>query len=298
MKETDIADFITIASESLCLAGDAIEHLFGLTPTDLGSSTKKDETPVTQADFLAEQVIAERILAGFPTLPLIREETDSVIPDADDIVCLIDPLDGTSSFERGFSTYGMQVGLVRRTNNRGELIASVIYEPQTGRLWQAARSCGAFMSVYDRNTKILKEGRRVSVSTPCQANEKSGMLIYDAAIKFRNIVPDQAAKAAILTEVLPLFRRVRMIGSLALQFAYVASGYAEATVADAVGGPYDLCGHLLVDEAGGRSSDLRRAPIDVFSCEVALATNGDCHDRLAEVLERAYSRIRQPGSTK
>jgi len=286
-----MAEFISVATESLCTAGDAIHDLFGLPPSELDTAAKADETPVTKADFISEQLISERLLAAFPGLPLLREETASDETGLQDIVCLIDPLDGTSSFERGMPSYGIQVGLVRRSGARFDLVASVVHEPQTGRLWQAARTCGTYMCNYDRVRKCLSGRRRVSVSPRSEANDRNGMLIYDAAVKFRDVVPDQSSKAYVLTEVLPLFRRVRMIGSLALQFAYVASGFAEATVADAVGGPYDLCGHLLVDEAGGRSSDLHKRPIDVFNCRVALATNGANHDAFAEILFGCYSHI-------
>ena len=60
---------------------------------------------------------------------------------------------------------------------------------------------------------------------------------------------------------------------------------------DAVGGPYDLCGHLLVDEAEGSSSDLAGSPINIFETKIAIATNGDRHQELAQCVSEAYKRF-------
>jgi myo-inositol-1(or 4)-monophosphatase len=78
---------------------------------------------------------------------------------------------------------------------------------------------------------------------------------------------------------------VRRDGSAALDLCYVAAGrldgYWELKLH-----PWDVAaGLLIVEEAGGRASDLHGGPVPRTGREV-LASNGLVHDALVEVLAR------------
>ena len=62
--------------------------------------TKKDNSPVTEADQAAEAIILEALVNIAPGVPVIAEEAFSAgqVPDIDDLFFLIDPLDGTKEF--------------------------------------------------------------------------------------------------------------------------------------------------------------------------------------------------------
>jgi len=288
MNNIDVTQFIEVAISAVCNAGKEIAYLFALSPNEIALDWKSDETPVTKADYLSEKLISETLLSQFPHLSLLREEAGVKGNSDDSIVCLVDPLDGTSSFSRGIPTYSILVALAEHTNSKTNVIACVVHEPQTGRIWYATKGEGAFLIYYNESKNEYSRPRKIHVSSPSIFPAEKAMIIYDAALKFRDVVPSVNAKLVALNACYPRFRRARMIGSLALQFAYVASGFAEATVADAIGGPYDLCGHLLVDEAGGQTSDLEICPIDIFKTKIAIATNGDRHNELAKILLQAY----------
>lgn len=285
----DTASFVAVASEAVVQAGDAIAPYFGLPADRLQAEFKGDETPVTKADHESERIISAALLDAFDDVALIREEAENTGNCSEGTICLIDPLDGTSSFFRGIPTYAILAALAERQGEKSQVTACIVYEPQTGRQWSAIKGGGAFLSTRTPGSQAFGEKHRVQVSDRGLFPADKAMVIYDAALRFRDVVPTVENKASALSGVLPLFRLGRMIGSLALQCAYVSSGFAEATVIDAVGGPYDLCAHLLVDEAGGQSSDLGGEPIDIFRTKLAIATNGDRHMELVEKVSDAYS---------
>ena len=289
MSEIRARSFVETAIDAVCEASREIADLFRVAPQEMGVTWKSDETPVTKADLLSEKVIRQVMLARFPTLSLLMEEAGGECK-TDGMLCLIDPLDGTSSFARGIPTYGILVALAEGTRANVAVVACVVHEPQTGRIWYAVRGEGTHLLYYDWSTHTFSDPRKIRVSSRGLFPPEKSMVIYDAALQFREVVPRVADKMVALNACFPMFRRARMIGSLALQFAYVASGFAEAAVADAVGGPYDLCGHILVDEAGGRTTDLELQPVHIFRTKVAIATNGDRHEELASTLRSAYQK--------
>jgi myo-inositol-1(or 4)-monophosphatase len=79
-------------------------------------------------------------------------------------------------------------------------------------------------------------------------------------------------------------RAVRRLGSALLDFAYVAAGrldgYWELGLS-----PWDVAaGRILVDEAGGRVTDLRGQPVDIDRPRI-VATNGRIHEEMLAVLK-------------
>jgi myo-inositol-1(or 4)-monophosphatase len=80
-------------------------------------------------------------------------------------------------------------------------------------------------------------------------------------------------------------RAVRRDGSAALDLCYVAAGRFDGFWELKLH-PWDVAaGLLLVEEAGGRASDLEGGPVPSSGREV-LASNGLVHDALVEVLSR------------
>ena len=81
---------------------------------------------------------------------------------------------------------------------------------------------------------------------------------------------------------------IRMTGSNIDQQRQVASGRADWTLTDAVGGFWDLVvGGFIIQEAGGRFTDLYGNPV-TEKTQVALGSNGILHDRLLAILQRHY----------
>jgi myo-inositol-1(or 4)-monophosphatase len=83
--------------------------------------------------------------------------------------------------------------------------------------------------------------------------------------------------------------RVEGIGSTAWKMACVAAGRADAFVARGPRSEWDVCaGSLIVEMAGGRSTDLRDRPFHFNRARTGMrgtvATNGHFHQALIEAI--------------
>jgi len=102
--------------------------------------TKADLTPVTVADREAEAAIKRVLRASFPAHAYFGEEEGR---EGDgDLLWLIDPIDGTRSFVRGYPMFSTQIALM----HRGELVLGVSSAAQFGEIAWARRGGGAFLN--------------------------------------------------------------------------------------------------------------------------------------------------------
>mgnify|MGYP006266844003 CR=1 FL=1 len=85
---------------------------------------KGDDTPVTQADRGAEEVIRRRINETYPEHGIIGEEYGEENPDAD-FVWVLDPVDGTFSFTYGIPLFGTLICL----KHEGRPVLGAIHQP-------------------------------------------------------------------------------------------------------------------------------------------------------------------------
>ncbi|HTY50266.1 MAG TPA: inositol monophosphatase family protein, partial [Steroidobacteraceae bacterium] len=90
-------------------AAEVIRAWYGRRPE---VTTKADQSPVTEADLRAEQVIRELLSARFPSHGFHGEETGRHGVGADS-VWLVDPIDGTKSFVRECPFFSTQIALLR-----------------------------------------------------------------------------------------------------------------------------------------------------------------------------------------
>jgi 3'(2'), 5'-bisphosphate nucleotidase len=104
--------------------------------------TKRDSSPVTEADRAAELIILAALARAAPGVPVIAEEEVAAgrIPAHDDIYFLVDPLDGTKEFVRGGDDYTVNIGLIE--GGRPKL--GVVFAPATGRLHTGCVGVGAW----------------------------------------------------------------------------------------------------------------------------------------------------------
>lgn len=103
---------------------------------------------VTVADEAAERYLTRRLEAALPGSRVVGEEAVARDRDVmralagDDPVWVVDPIDGTGNFAAGRPTFAVMAALVRR----GVTLAAWIHEPISGRMAQAERGSGAWLS--------------------------------------------------------------------------------------------------------------------------------------------------------
>ncbi|WP_449258205.1 histidinol-phosphatase [Chlorobium limicola] len=214
--------------------------------------SKRDDSPVTEADRQAEELIRSAIASRFPDDGLLGEEFEEK-PSDNGRRWIMDPIDGTRSFIHGVPLYGVMIAL----EEHGSLRLGAISFPALGHLFYAESGCGAFMN-----------GSPVSVS-PIGG-------IGEATVVFteKEYLLDPLSEHPV--------DRLRSVAGLVRGWGdcyghmLVASGRAEVAV-DKIMSPWDCAAVIpIVLEAGGRCFDYRgNTVIDgqgLVSCNAALGS--------------------------
>src|SRR5881396_1963493 len=108
---TDYACLLDDLAEAAREAGQAILEIVR---RGFEIESKRDASPVTEADRAAELIILAALARAAPGVPVIAEEEVAAgrIPARDDVYFLVDPLDGTKEFVRGGDDYTVNIGLI------------------------------------------------------------------------------------------------------------------------------------------------------------------------------------------
>jgi histidinol-phosphatase len=228
---------------------------------DLDISTKPDRSFVTQADTAIERMIRERIGTAYPDHGLVGEEYGVASGDAR-VRWYIDPIDGTHNFIRGVPLFGMLLGV----EEDGRLQAGVISAPALGERWYAWRGGGAWAA----RMASGDEPRRLRVSSVAKIED--AQLLYGSGRDIR-----QSGRAPGFEALLDDVWRERGFGDF-WGYALVAEGAAEGMVEVDLSTWDAAAPALIVEEAGGRWSDLDgHGRIDT---RTFLVSNGVLHDEL------------------
>jgi 3'(2'), 5'-bisphosphate nucleotidase len=134
----DYAHLLNQLTETAREAGEAILEVVR---RGFDVESKKDSSPVTEADRAAELIILAALARAAPAVPVIAEEEVAAgrIPKHGDLYFLVDPLDGTKEFVRGGDDYTVNIGLIER----GAPTLGVVYAPATGKLYAGCVGEGA-----------------------------------------------------------------------------------------------------------------------------------------------------------
>jgi histidinol-phosphatase len=217
---------------------------------------KADQTPVTQADREAEQLIVDRLGRAFPDCGFLGEEFGD--SGSRERRFIVDPIDGTKNFVRGIPVWATLLAL----EEGGEVTAGVVHNPALGEMLWATRGGGAF-----------RNGERIAVSGIARLAE--AQLLHSSLRPLREAgYWDGFARLVDATE------RQRGFGDY-MGYTLVAEGKAEVYAeiyAEPHGlKPWDLAPcKILVEEAGGVFTDLTGRP--TIYAGSALATNGHLHE--------------------
>ncbi len=221
---------------------------------DLVVETKPDLTPVTEADRAVEQALRERLGAARGKDSLVGEEYGaSTAPDSERR-WIIDPIDGTKNYVRGIPIWATLLAL----QEGAEINLGVVSAPALGRRWWAARGRGAFAD----------DGRPLKVSAVSA--------LADAQLLWGGLEDwDSVGRADAALELARRCWRTRGLGDF-WQYMLVAEGAAEIAL-DPVVSLWDLAAPMvIVEEAGGRFSDL--SGVRTPDGGDAIASNGVLHD--------------------
>ena len=240
-----------------------IKHYGKLKTSEIGQKSRNDF--VTVVDKLSEKLILKHIHKTFPDHAILAEE--SGVSPGDSTCWIIDPLDGTSNYIHRFPMFAVSIGVA----HRGVLVAGVVYDPLHQEMFSAQTGKGAFLNGRRIRTSSVKRLTNALMATgiPFRARNRFGQY-------FKSLRVISMASAGI-----------RRGGSAALDLAYVScgrfDGFWEINLS-----PWDIAaGALLIQEAGGRISDVRGRPEHMKNGDV-LASNGLIHNELKAVTKAIF----------
>lgn len=199
-------------------------------------SEKQPNDYVTEVDKLVEQEIISIIRKAHPNHGILGEEGGEIA--GNDMVWIIDPIDGTRNFIHGFPHFAISIGI----SNKGKIEHGVIYDPVRQELFTASRGKGAQLNE-----------RRIRVSKHTQLHE----CLLGTGFPYRHSPEHQAAYIESLQALMPQCGDIRRAGSASLDLAYVACGRLDGFWELALK-PWDIAaGTLLIKEAGGIVCDTK-----------------------------------------
>ena len=260
IPELDIA--INAAQE----AGNTILKIY---EKDFKTFTKTDNSPVTDADLQSNKIIKE-ILSVTKHSILSEEDVDDKNRLSNDMIWIIDPLDGTSDFIDKTGEFTVMIALVENQKP----ILGVIAWPTEKTLFVAQKNCGAFR--YSDNkwekisvTKISELPKCRTIGSRHHLSDKEKDFIEKIGIK-----------------------DFTSIGS-SLKVGKISSGQAEVyiTTTNKMKEWDTAASHCIISEAGGKMTDMLGNELtynnkNVYHENGILVTNGLIHDKIVQEFKK------------
>ena len=228
-----------------------------------------------ELDVRCQRLIEKTLRAAFPKIPLLGEEGDSGNVNAE-YRWVVDPIDGTVNYAFGIPHAAVSIALQKRVEGRESRVESskrphvtrhvshvtllgVIYGPFTDELWTATRGGPTRL-----NGRIVRVSKRANVGDAIIAMGFSkSKTNLEKSLPFLNRLSRRALK-------------VRLMGSAALELAYVASGRLDAYVERTIN-LWDIAAGALMVECSGGEFYTQPAPRGKFRM---VADNGQLRRKL------------------
>jgi myo-inositol-1(or 4)-monophosphatase len=203
-----------------------------------------------ELDVRCQKLIEKTLRAKFPEIPLLGEEGISGDMNAP-YRWVVDPIDGTVNYFFGIPHACVSIALERRKEisanvnskktrldgvspHQFESLIGVIYDPFTDELWTAVRGGKAKL-----NGKVIRVSDRAQLA--------DAVIAIGFSKKMENLDKSMPHVNRLARRV----KKIRILGSAALELAYVASGRLDAYVERRINLWDIAAGSLLVECAGG-----------------------------------------------
>ena len=223
---------------------------------------------VSYVDKGSERMIIEALKALLPEAGFITEEGLATHSN-EQMLWVVDPLDGTTNFIHGFAPYAVSIALTRGR----EILLGVVYEVCANECFYAWKDGGAYV-----------DGKAIHVGNSA---------IGDALICLQLPYNSDAYKPVIKQLIDRFYGHVgsiRMIGSAAMALCYVAAGRLDAYAERYIGQWDYMAGALIVKEAGGKVTNYAGDSY-MMEGDSVVATNGVTHEAILEAVQKANNQF-------
>lgn len=207
---------------------------------------------VTKYDKIIQDYLIEELKKIVPDAAFLGEEGEDNKELCSGYCFIIDPIDGTTNFIKGFQHSAISVGLAKDK----ELIMGIVLDPDLNNIFYAEKDKGAFLN-----------GRPIHVSD-CPIENS---LVLFGTCPYEH---ELAHKTFELTEkVFNKALEVRRGGSAALDICYVAAGKADLYY-ELILRPWDWAGAtLILKEAGGTATTIEGKELNANEIKSYLCGN-------------------------
>jgi len=269
LKEIPILDKLPeldIAINATVKAGNAILDIY---QGEIKEFTKQDDSPITEADLKSNEII-KKILSQTKHKILSEEDNDDKSRLSEEIIWIVDPLDGTSDFIDKTGEFTIMIALIKNK----EPILGVIGWPTEKTLFVAQKNGGAFRYSNDewkkiRVTTISELPKCKTVGSRHHLSDKEKYFIKKLGIE-----------------------NFTSVGS-SLKVGKIASGEAEAyiTTTNKMKEWDSAASYCVISEAGGKMTDMLGNEItynneNVFHQNGILVTNKIIHQTIVDEFKK------------
>jgi myo-inositol-1(or 4)-monophosphatase len=187
-----------------------------------------------EIDVRTQELITQSLLGQFPQHALYGEE--GIVGDqSSEHQWVVDPLDGTVNYFYGIPHFCVSIAL----RFKGEIIVGVIYDPIRDEMWSG------------------QKGERPRLNgDPFRVSERADLAEAVISVGLSKTGVTIESGLPLLQEMVHRARKCRLLGSAALDMAYVACGRFDAYIEQGISLWDVAAGWILVETAGG-SVDLR-----------------------------------------
>lgn len=269
MKEIPISDRISELDVAVKAAQEAGEAILKVYESEFGSTTKGDDSPITEADIQSNEIIKKALSATNHSI-LSEEDEEDQSRLSKEIIWIVDPLDGTSDFIDKTGEFTVMIALVQNKKP----ILGVINWPTEKTTFVAQKDKGAFR--YSNGSWDKISVTNISELSKCRI------------VGSRHHLSDKE-KSFIKKLGIGGFRS---IGS-SLKVGKISSGEAEAYIAttNKMKEWDSAASYCIVTEAGGRMTDMSGNDITYNNKDVShqngiLVTNGLIHEKIVEEFKK------------
>lgn len=273
----DIQEILAIACSVGWGAADILQSYYHGTVKDFDLEVQyKQNEPVTVADVAVSQYILEKLQGslGNEDFGYISEETYKLQAAlTQELVWIIDPLDGTRDFIQKTGEYAVHIALVKEKRP----ILAVVAVPEAEKLYYAIKGGGAFVETRQR------QSQKIQVSSP----ENIQDLTVVVSRSHRN------ERLDYLLQKLP-FANQKAVGSVGCKIATIVEQKADVYISlSGKSAPKDwdiAAPELILTEAGGKYTHFDGTPLQYNTGDInqwggLLASNGQFHEELCQQAE-------------
>lgn len=206
-------------------------------------TAKGDRDMASETDYAVERALRDFLREKTPDINFLGEEEGTTGRFDSELTWALDPIDGTANFIHGLPLCAVSLGLIRN----GRPVLGVIDLPFLGLRYSALEGEGAY------------EGSRRLRASHTDSLRDAVVAIGDYAVG-NNAERKNRLRLAVTHQLAAKAQRVRMLGSAAVDLAWVADGQLDASIILA-NKPWDTAaGVLLAREAGAAVVDKDGSP--------------------------------------